>query len=150
MPCPDLSCLARCCLIAKFLSSSLKNFARANRPPRCDSLFVQLFSADGITQHDRLVGHLQHRNVRFAPYFETTDAGLPTNGAGRIDGALRNNLIEAQTKRQELGQHARQIADDSEARLAQATMQIRADDVRSDAFAHRALNEIEIEMAAGM
>ena len=58
--------------------------------------------------------------------------------------------LQAQSERNEFSQRRRQIADDAEAGLGQAAVQIRADDIGQYAFPHCALDKIEIEVTAGM
>src|SRR6266511_3075929 len=85
------------------LPSSLKYFARANRPLRCNPLLMQFFSTDRITQRYRIVENLQHGDIRFTPDFEAADSVLPTDSPSGVDRAIPDNLFEAQTQRQELG-----------------------------------------------
>src|SRR6266498_935754 len=89
------------------LPSSLKYFARTNRPFRGNALLVRHLAANRITQFYRPLNDLQNSNVGFAAYFETADAVLPADSASSVDCAFRDNLIEAQTQRQKLGQHRR-------------------------------------------
>src|SRR4029077_7245951 len=103
-----------------------------------------------IAQGYRIVENLQHGDIRFTADFETADAILPTDNAGSFNRALCDNLVEAQTHRQKLGQYRRQIANDAKARLAQAAVQVRADDIGDDALAHGALDKIEIKVTAGV
>src|SRR6266576_1956236 len=132
------------------LASALKHFSGSNRPLRRNPLLMQLFCTHRIPQGYRIVENLQHGDIRFAADFETADAILPTDNAGGFNRALCDNLAEAQTHRQKLGQYRRQIADDTETRLTEAAMQVRADDIGDDALAHGALHKIEIKVAAGM
>src|SRR6266545_6079505 len=89
------------------LPSSLKYFARANRPLRCNPLLMQFFSTDRITQRYRIVENLQHGDIRFTPDFEAADSILPSDNTGRVYRTVGDNLFEAQTQWQELGQHRR-------------------------------------------
>src|SRR6266404_3119801 len=89
------------------LSPSLKHFASANRPLRRDALLMQFLGADRIPQRYRIVDNLHDSDIRFTADFEAADSILPADNAGCVDRALRNNLVEAQTHRQELGQHRR-------------------------------------------
>ncbi len=99
---------------------------------------------------DRLIENLQHGDIGLAPDLEATDAILPANGAGGIYRTVGDDLFKAQPQREKLCKRGRQIADDTEAGLGQAAVQIRADDIGQYAFTHRALDKIEIEVTAGM
>src|SRR6266403_5553957 len=97
-------------LTARHLYSSFpspKYFASANRPLRRDALLMQFLGADRIPQRYRIVDNLHDSDIRFTADFEAADSILPADNAGCVDRALRNNLVEAQTHRQELGQHRR-------------------------------------------
>src|SRR6266550_7841521 len=91
-------------LTARHLYSSFpspKYFASANRPLRRDALLMQFLGADRIPQRYRIVKNLQHGDVRFPTDFQTANTVLPTDRAGGVDRAVGDNLIEAQTHRQE-------------------------------------------------
>src|SRR2546426_5618919 len=89
------------------LPSARKYFARANRPLRRNALLMQFFSTDRIAQRHRIVENLQDGDIRFTTDFEATDSILPTDNTGRVYRTVGDDLFEAQTQWQELGQHRR-------------------------------------------
>src|SRR4051812_39818832 len=76
------------------LSPSRKHFASANRPLRRDALLMQFLGADRIPQRYRIVKNLQHGDVRFPSDFQTADLILPTDGAGGVDRAVGDDLLQ--------------------------------------------------------
>lgn len=86
---------------------ALKHLTRADRPFHRDTPFVQFLSSYRIAQRDRIIDNLQDGDIRLAADFEATDAILPTDSAGGVHSAIGNDLIEAQTQRQEFGQDRR-------------------------------------------